>query len=507
MRPDGPIRARSGECAAAQAVASTRTFADTRHRVFSRFWAYAALFLVAAVFGCLLLSGANRGAYDFQAFYCAGAAVRAHADPYKTQPLGACEHRYTDGTYAALPPDVVLPAPQPGYDMAAFAALSALPFDRAKALWGALLAIALTSAIVCTFAATRAPLGTVIAAFLCSLVLPALAFGELFALFAAAACAAMYLASREKWNACAVAAALSLVEPHLGLPLCLALAFWKPQTRAALALSLCALFAIATATLGAAANLEYATVILPLHALAELSSDAQLSLSAVLHAVGLRDAVAVQLGTLSYILAGAAGIRLAGVLAARFGENAFVVAVPAAFATIGGTFMHVTEVFAAAPLALLLLERVAAARTFVTACLVLLAVPWFIAVEPGNALALAVLGALAAFYLVWEREQPRLAAALAAGALTFFVLFAAPSFGAGKLPRTPAPVAITAATYPQTSWRAWNDRALSGGSATVWLLRGLSWTGLLLLACGAVAFSRRDAALSPAPAQSTLSAG
>lgn len=466
---------------------------------------FAIVVLLAGICGYAVLSDSNRGAYDFQAFYCAGAAARAHANPYRTQPLGACEHRQTDGTYAALPADVVLPAPQPGYDVAVFAALSALPFHRAKAVWGAILAMAIAVAIACTVRATRLPLATVLAAFLAALVLPAFAFGELFALFAAAACAAMFFASREKWTAAGIAAALCLVEPHLGLPLCLALVFWRPQTRAALGVTVALLIAVSAGTLGVRASLEYATVVLPLHALAEISSDAQLSLSAVLHAAGIDDTLAVQIGALSYLAACLLGIRLGEMLAARWRDDAFLVAVPAAFATIGGTFIHVTELFAAIPLALLLVARAVRYRGLAACALVLLAVPWFTALEPGNALALAALGAIVTLYLVWRGENARIAAALAACALAFAVLFAAPQFAGDGSPHTPAPARITGTAYPQESWQDWNYRALSTGSTVVWLLRGLSWTGLALLAAAA-AVSRRKAALSPVPARSIPSA-
>lgn len=458
----------------------------------------AALALLAAGCGFFISSNADRGAYDFQAFYCAGAAVRAHADPYKAQPLGACERRVTSGTYAALPADVILPAPQPGYDLAAFEAISALPFDRAKALFGALLAIALTLAVVCVWAATQAPLGIVLAAFVASLVMPALAFGELFAFFAAAACAALYFASRGQWSAAGAAAALSLVEPHLGLPICAALIIWKPQTRAAMVITIAALLALAVATLGVGPNLEYVAVVLPLHSLAEISSDAQLSLSAILHAAGVSDAAAIQIGTLSYLALAALGVLVARALSERAHNDTFLVGVPAAFAAIGGTFIHVTELFAAIPLALLLRHRSAAA-------LVLLAVPWFTALEPGNALAFALLGAIATSYLTWCRKGAQIVTAFAAGAFAFGVLYGAPKLVHGNAPHSPPPTRISDSSYPQASWQAWNYRALSTNSDVVWLLRGLSWVGLLVLAATAVQVSRRAAAPIPAAAQSTPS--
>lgn len=447
-----------------------------------RIAAFMLLMLLAGSCGFVLLRAPDRGAFDFQAFYCAGAAMRSGADPYRTEPLGECEHRQTNRTYAALPADVVLPAPLPGYDIAAFALLALLPFALAKAVWGAVLAIAIGSAIVAAAGATRAGPVMALFALTAALVFPALAFGELFALFAAASCAAMYFASKQRWRAAGIAAALSLVEPHLGVPLCLALLLLRPQARVPLLATLAALTAIALGTLGVHANLEYVTTVLPLHALAEIGSDAQLSVSTVLHAGGIPDRIAVFVGTLFYAAAAIAGIALGNALAVRTRQQAFLVAVPAAFAVMGGTFIHVTEIFAAVPLALLF----ATIRTrYAAACsvaLILLSVPWYMALERGNAAAFAGLGAVVVFYLAW-RTTRNLYVPVAGAALAFALLFAAPGITApASHVRAPSP--ITDASYPQASWQAWTSRELSSGSAASWVLRSLSWCGLLLLGAG-----------------------
>ena len=50
---------------------------------------------------------------DFTAFYCAGKVVDAHADPYRVEPLRACERAAYETPSA--PAWEVTPAPFPGY--------------------------------------------------------------------------------------------------------------------------------------------------------------------------------------------------------------------------------------------------------------------------------------------------------------------------------------------------------------------------------------------------------
>lgn len=464
-----------------------------------------ALLLLAGCCGFFILRSGGRGSYDFQAFYCAGTAARMDADPYRAQPLGACEHRQTGGTYAALSPGLVLPAPQPGYDVAGFAVLSMLPFAAAKAVWGALLAMAIATALYAVFRLTRESPYVIFAAFAASLIFPSFAFGEMFAFFAAAACAAMLFAEREQWTAAGIAAAASLVEPHLGLPLCAALAFWKPATRLPMALCVCALAGAALAATGPRVNAEYVLTILPLHALSEISSDAQLSLTALLHGLRVPDTTALRIGAASYLLFAGLGVHFGKILADRFRSGAFLAAVPVAFATLGGTFMHVTEIFAAVPLALLLIVRAPQQRGLLQAALVLLCVPWISGVERGNTLAFATLSAMVTALLLWQPGSKRALPALAVAVSTFALLFLAPNWYAHSAAGSRPPFAAIDPAYAQATWQAWNRAALSGGAPIAWALRLLTWIGLALLAAVVSLVSRRDAAWSPVPARSTPS--
>lgn len=446
---------------------------------------FIATLCLSGLLGFAVMRSPDRGAFDFQAFYCAGAAVRMHADPYRTQPLGSCEHARTDRTYAALPADVVLPAPLPGYDIAGFAVLSLLPFDLAKAVWGALLAIALTLAVFAVAGATRVAFLTAFMALGACLIFPSLAFGEIFALFAAGAFGAMYFAANGYWNAAGWAAAASLVEPHLGLPVFLSLAVWAPRSRRSLALGAGILAAVALVTLGIGQNAEYVLTVLPLHALAEVTSDAQMSPSAVLYALGVPARAAIIVGSAAYALAVITAVALAAVLADRSRQRAFLVAVPAAAALYGSSFMHVTEFFAAIPLALLLVFRRERFAAIALVALALLSVPWYLALERGPVAAFAMLGAIVIFVMLWRCARRAMIAA-ACAVLAFALLFFAPAYATVSSSHGKPMETIAGASYPQAGWQRFVRRELSSGSAASWLLRTLSWTGLLLLGAGAV---------------------
>lgn len=448
--------------------------------------------VLSALLGFALLGDSRRGAYDFQAFYCAGRAARAGADPYRTEPLGTCEHRLTDASYAALPPGVVLPAPQPGYMVGAFALLSRAPFARAKGIFGALLlsAVALT-----VLAAATVTCASALYAFLvlsASLIMPSLAFGQIFPLYAAACCGAALFAQRGQWLFAGVCAAATLAEPHLGLPVCVGVALCSRRAAVAAGAGCALLAIISAAVLSRFTNVEYVTTVLPLHARAELSSDAQLSVSSLLHAFAVPDAAALALGTASYVAGAVAGIWLGRRLARAYRDPAFSVFTPAAFATLGGTFMHATELFAAIPLALLLLARGAVHRTALLGALVLIAIPWITAVEQGNTFAFASLGALIAGFIVWHDNPKHLPAALAIAALSFGVLAESPSLYAHLPHAATRMTPILQWQYPQASWQRWIGQNLSAGNAAAWFLRALSWCGVGVLAAVSAAQPKRS---------------
>ena len=435
--------------------------------------------------------------FDFRAFYCAGTAVRMHANPYHTEPLHTCERTKTDGTFAVFAREVALPAPQPGYDMLLFAALAALPFAAASKIWTALLAACAFLTVLLMQRLTRMPFAAVFAAFWLSLCMTSLYLGELIPLCVAAIAAAAYFARAQRWTLAGIAAAASLAEPHIGIPVCASLALWAPRSRLALGISIAALGAASLSAVGAAQNVEYVTAVLPAHALSELGSDAQLSLSVILHALGAPAGAALRAGSLSYAFMALAGIWLARVLTQRFGDDAFLAAAPAATAVIGGVFMHVTEVAAALPLALLLPAHVKYGRRYVAAALVLLAVPWWTLVTPMllSPLTGIAFASMIVTYLVWFQSGRAslalgcgIAAFASAAGLVHWYAIASNAFVPHVLP--PA----LDAKYPEASWAYENARYLATGVPASWLLRAPTWVALLGLTwfAAAVALPRHS---------------
>jgi hypothetical protein len=417
---------------------------------------------------------------DFRAFYCAAKVVSAGADPYRTQPLGACERAIGPPRFFRTNPGVTIPAPLPGYVVAALVPLSALPFGVAAVLWVALLLAAWLACIAALSRFAGVSWQIALAVFAMSLGMLSLPFGEVVPLCVGCTCVAAYAAWRGRWALAALFAAGAMVEPHLGLPVCLALAVWAPATRWPLVLCFAALGALSLAVMRPAVNLEYFSSVLPAHALSEVTRDTQYSLSAVLAALGLGASAAVRAGGIWYVAMLIAGTIVAGRLARQTRNAAFIVCIPPAFAVLGGSFIHLTQIAAALPAAVLLVaygDR--KYRDAAVAALLLLAVPWGWVVSPALILApLFPLGYLAWRY--WE-DRPRVAllAAIAAACLVFGLeqLYTLPvmHFGAQALPPVIDP------HLPEASWSAYSRHG-SSGSLAAWAVRVPTWTALLLLA-------------------------
>lgn len=428
--------------------------------------------------------------FDFRAFYCAGRVANAGADPYLSEPLHTCERTQTDGTFHVFSERVTLPAPLPGYDIAGLSLLARLPFKAAAALWTALLVLSSLVAMAAVRRLSLAPWPVIAAAFLLSLCVTSIYLGELIPVAIAAIALAAVFAREGRWTFAAIAAAATLVEPHIGVPVCAALALWAPRTRIALAICVAALGCIAAATLGMGQNLEYLLAVLPAHAVSEIGSDAQLSASVLAHAFGASDALAVRVGEGSYAIAFVAGIYAAAALQRRYRDAAFLVLVPAAAAVIGGVFIHVTEVVAALPFALTLL-RYEPQNALVRACIVLLAVPWWSLATPmvlGTQTG-CILAAFVATFLIWQ-IYGRPLAALCVGLLVFtmsgLVTHWYSDVNAAFIPPH-MPLPAIDGKYPEAGWAWENARYFSTGALPAWLLRLPTWCGLLAL--GAVAMA------------------
>lgn len=354
---------------------------------------------------------AKFSAYDFVAFRCGAAAIAAHANPYLNQPLHACEERSSPEFFAAYP-NVTIPAPLPPYALAAFIPLTWLPFAAARALWWALLfacalsigkgvsrltgMTALSATITCSFAV----LG------------PALVEGAL-APIAIACIVWAGLALRERrWNRASLLLCAAMIEPHMALPACAAAALFVPQLRVRLAAGALLAAAICIVAVGPHVSLAYFTQVLPAHAASELNNLAQDSLTALLYHAGLSSAAALRAGALQYALLSTCAVVLAARYSAREADRSWLAILPAAFAVIGGQFIHATELAMVLPLACVLAVRITSPLSYIV--LVALAVPLDQLVN------WPLLAPAAAFVLAWLlalRRVPSFAIVLATLAL------------------------------------------------------------------------------------------
>ena len=220
----------------------------------------------------------------------------------------------------------------------------------------------------------RAPV--VWAALLLSVGLVSGFLGQLVPFSLLALCLCARALEDERPRLAAVAAAASLIEPHFGFPVCLGLALWMPRARPPLALLAGGAALLSFGLLGFERNLEYVRDVLPAHLASEVTNEEQYSLTHLLSLAGVPDALAIRLGTLSYAVTVALGALLGGRLVRRGAPASLYVLLPAAFAPLAGSFVHLQQMAFVIPALLVLLGTVAPANPWLGSALLLLAIPF-----------------------------------------------------------------------------------------------------------------------------------
>lgn len=429
-----------------------------------------------------------RQLYDFADFYCAGAALDDRADPYRYEPLHRCEHAVNTADAFRSDPQRVVPAPLPPYDFPPFQAVARLRFDAARAIDAA--------AIVLAVLASMWGLGLVAGALdlaVFALVLPAgfvlLNAGQVvpFALLALIFCGLAL--ARGRTRAGGVLAALTLIEPHLGLPVCIAVGLWSPRSRASLGVTVLVLAAIALLTAGVSESLEFLTRVLPAQAAAETNFVYQYSLTYLLRDAGLASGPALVGGEISYALLLVLGVWLARRVAQTLQRPELLAYVPAAFSVIAGPYVHMVDLPFAIPAALVLTTALQGrARNIVAIALCLLVVPWI---------------------LVWTTKKLFLAAVFVVAVLLFrlqigarvavpaFVLITASIYALELAPPAALVERVTAASAPgDLAQRAWSAEVASlSATGGAWLLVKIpTWIALacVLLICTVIPRSHAE---------------
>jgi hypothetical protein len=289
---------------------------------------------------------------DFNAFYCSGKVLWSGGDPYRAEPLGACERAaYLESELHAYAGEVV-PAPLPPAVLGAFGALGALSFRDAALVWFALL-IAATA--IAAYATTRASgmRGIVVAPLVFGAVLvPAILVGQVAPLGIASLAFAGASLARGRDVSAAIALGVATCVPQLALPAIVAVALYRPSARFPLGVAMAAL-ATASLAAGPALDLEYVARVLPLHALAEATDFAsQFGLSAIAAALGVSTRLSLALGVFSYLTLCGVGVIASGALARRYGSAVPLAVVPPVFAVSFGEYVHVHHISVAVVAAL-----------------------------------------------------------------------------------------------------------------------------------------------------------
>ncbi len=421
---------------------------------------------------------------DFRAFYCAAAATAHGADPYTARAIYECERAPMPiGLYRATP-GVAVPAPLPGYALIAFVPLGVLPYLPACALWLAvLLATVFASARALAVLANR-PVDAMLWVFAVGYAVIVLPFGELGSLIVAALLYMAVALRRRAWAAAALAAGVATILPHVALPALLGAFLFVPRMRKPLAVLACAAIALDLLCGGPATALEYLRDVLPAHARSEIGSTAQFGMTWMLHGLHFSDSAAIAGGEISYVLMTALGLAAAGVLVKRSGDDAYAALVPPAFAVLGGTFMHYTQIMAAIPaVVLLVLQQTGRARFVFGAALLLLAFPWvWLMGEPTLLIPYAIVAAAIAVEVLECGDSAALRISLCSVLLSGAVLVAAYRFGPGISPHVHAVVARGA--LAQSSWAQFVRSERSSTGIAWWIGKAPTWIGLLLLTCG-----------------------
>lgn len=432
-----------------------------------------------------------RQLYDFADFYCAGDAIDRGADPYRYEPLRACEHVVSGN--AALRADArrVVPAPLPPYDFPPFMLAARLGFPTARAIDAAAIVVAVIVAIW-GLSLVAVPLDVAALA----LVLPAgfvlLNAGQIvpFALVALVFCGVALARHREQ--AAGILAALTLLEPHLGVPVCVAMIWWVGRARTGLVATVLVMGILGAAIAGIGGAAEYLARVLPAQAAAETGYVYQYSLTYLLRMLGAPDGPALVAGELSYAAMLALGVWLGRRVAARLERPELLAYLPAACSIIAGPYVHMVDVAFAIPAALVLAGALRGrARNLAVVALCLLAVPWIV-VWITKKLFLATLFVVALLLVRLRADRAVSLGTFAAIALGIYLLELVPP--AALVAVTPG--VFTTSDLAQAAWGAYVGQL--GASSVTWLIvKFPTWAALGGLLGASFAALRDERARAP----------
>lgn len=418
---------------------------------------------------------------DFVAFYCAGEAVSQGADPYREMPLNACEHAITSGGLYATRTSV--PAPLPPYALAAYAVLSRLPFDPAYFVFTVLSIAALGIGCRVLGRLTDATLMLLLAA-TASTALDNVRKGQPVPLVFLAIVAAGWAVARGRDRIGAVFAAATMIEPHIGIPLCAALFVWRAKTRLVLIATGVVLIALSIAVVPLHVAASYVADVLPLHAASEAAWITQLSLVSPLVLFGVPLRTALELAMIQYVACACVGVYFANRVAKNTGATEGIVFVPPIFAMLGGPYIHGNLLLLAIPGALFMACRTRSTAAFTT--LAAVAINWLSVSEPVQ----CVVAVIASATIVFS-YRPQLLQAIGAAVVVGAVgMIHASLEGAPR--RASDPIPVVANAYAERSWAQFVLEVNPPRAAQVvaLIMKLPTWAGLLALSGLAMSHAR-----------------
>ncbi|HYW54372.1 MAG TPA: glycosyltransferase 87 family protein [Dongiaceae bacterium] len=434
--------------------------------------------LAPAILALLVaLNPLNRPTYvmgDFRAFYCAGAAIAQHANPYLEEPLRGCEAQAGPPAEPAFLRPVALPAPLPPYALALFVPFGLLPFPLAAVLYGLLMIAAMTAATA-LFARVTSVSSVVLNIVFAAITATVTYYvGQPVPLvFLALAGAALFARGGRWWaaGACAVAAS---IEPHVALPALVAMLVALPRTRLPIVIAGALFGAVGILAVGLPTTVAYVRDVVPAHALAN-AFEWQFSLTSVLTSLGVAAPLAIRCGELMFAAMVALGVAVAVRLRALTGDAAVIVLIPPAFGVFGGVHVHFQQLAVAFPAILYVYARYPRVRALAAGGLGLAMIPW-------NVMSSTVLAGLSpllagAFGLLTVGRRGGLALS-AAAALIGFSLLALALAGLG-----PPPAHFVAHAYPpgalaEASWGDFSRSTLMRPSLMMQWLRVPTLVGI-----------------------------
>lgn len=328
---------------------------------------------------------------DFVPFYCASKVLVQGGNPYQAAPMAACNMDVWKDNWRAT--RWITPAPLPPLALAALSPVSRIPFNIAVRVWRILILLSAVASALLLSRMRKAPFIVLLSLFVPIGIIENGYNGQPVSVVLLFLIGAAYALKWNKYSLAAVLAACSLVEPHLGLPACLALFIYVPRIRPWLASALGVIAVFSLLILPPHLTWEYAFSVLPHHARAESTWYQQYSLTYALTFFGMSPQLALLLGTVWYCGAIAVGTFIAARIARRISAAETLVFIPVAFAVFGGAYIHVFQMIAALPAATLFIESEdESVASLARIALLLISIPWMKAWIPGMAFIILLLG-------------------------------------------------------------------------------------------------------------------